>query len=201
MQASPDYHLQDGASQSAITIEARGPNSQPARGVTMRVDMAVGGARWISARCRPVQVVTGDDGRARVTYTAPPRPAISGGTGSVVTLYFSPMTAAYRGDTVRQVDVKVIPPGTILPPNGAPVADFSLSPTAPATFQTVSFDASNTQDEGVLCGVNCSYSWTFGDGGSGSGQIRSHEYRTAGTFVRDAPRDRRRRSNRRCPSR
>ena len=44
--------FQDGASQSSITIDARGPNSQPARGVTLRVDMAVGSAFVDFGRCR-----------------------------------------------------------------------------------------------------------------------------------------------------
>ena len=183
VQASPDTIFQDGASQSAISIEARGPNSQPARGVTMRVDMAVDGVPADFGTLSARTVVTGEDGRARLTYTAPPRPAISGGTGSVVTLVLSPMSGDYRGDVVRQVDIKVIPPGVILPPNGAPAPDFSFSPTAPATFQTITFDASPTQDEGVSCGANCSYSWTFGDGGSASGQVATHEFRAPGSFV------------------
>ena len=31
------------------------------------------------------------------------------------------------------------------------------------------FDASGTMDEGVPCGSRCTYSWSFGDGGTGSG--------------------------------
>jgi PKD repeat protein len=63
------------------------------------------------------------------------------------------------------------------------VPEFTFSPTAPASFQSVTFDASPTQDEGVNCGANCSYSWTFGDGGSASGQVAEHEFRAAGSFV------------------
>jgi len=181
-QAAPDLVYWDGTSQSSVTVEARGPNSQPARGVSMRVDMTVDGQQADFGTLSARTIVTGDDGRARFTYTAPPAPAIVSGAGSTVTLVLTPMSGDYRGDIGREVDIRVIPRGTILPPNGAPVPDFTYSPSAPATFQAVFFDASTTQDEGVLCGANCSYTWTFGDGGSGSGQTVQHEFRAAGTY-------------------
>jgi PKD repeat protein len=183
VQAAPDLVYQDGISQSAVTVEARGPNSQPARGIAMRVDMVVDGVQADFGTVSTRTLVTGDDGRARLTYTAPPRPAQPGGAGSIVTLTVTPLSGDARGDVGRQVDIRVVPVGVILPPNGAPVPDFSFSPTAPVAFQGVGFDASITQDEGVLCGANCSYSWTFGDGGSGSGQVTQHEYRAAGSYV------------------
>jgi PKD repeat protein len=83
----------------------------------------------------------------------------------------------------RQADIRVIPPGVILPPNGQPVPAFTMSPTPANIFQSVVFDASNTTDEGVPCGSRCTYSWTFGDGGTGSGQTATHEFRSAGTFA------------------
>jgi PKD repeat protein len=83
----------------------------------------------------------------------------------------------------RQVDIRVVPPGVILPPNGAPQPAFTFSPSEPETFQYVLFDASGTRDEGALCGSACSYTWSFGDGGSGSGETVTHEFRTAGSFT------------------
>ena len=74
IQASPDTISWDGSSQSSITVDARGPNNQPVRGLSMRVDMFLGALPadfgTISART----IVTGDDGRARLVYTAPPKP-------------------------------------------------------------------------------------------------------------------------------
>jgi PKD repeat protein len=49
-------------------------------------------------------------------------------------------------------------------------------------FQTIFFDASGTLDEGVECATRCSYTWSFGDGGSASGVNATHEYRTAGSY-------------------
>jgi hypothetical protein len=182
LQAVPDSVYQDGVSQSAITIEARGPNSQPARGVALRVEMAVDGVVADFGTLSARSVVTGDDGRARVTYTAPPRPSVSTGEGSLVTFLVTPIGGDYRGETVRQVDVRVLPPGVIVGPNRID-PKFVFSPTAVTAFQTVLFDASTTTDNGVACGSSCSYAWVFGDGGSSTGQTTTHEFRAAGSYV------------------
>lgn len=182
VQATPDSILQDGVSQSSITIDARGPNGQPVRNLQMRVDMRVGTQVADFGTLSSRSVVTGDDGIARLTYTAPPRPAETN-PGTVVTLMVTPVGGDYRGALAREVDIRVVPPGVILPPNGAPQPAFTFSPSEPQTFQSVLFDASGTQDEGALCGNACSYTWSFGDGGSGTGQTVSHEYRSAGNFT------------------
>ena len=182
LQALPDMVYQDGFSQSTVTVEARGPNSQPARNVTLRVDMllngAVGDFGTVSART----LVTGDDGRARVTYTAPPGSSTPSDTGSLVTLLFTPIGGDYRGAVERQVDIRVMPKTTILPPSRVTAA-FVFSPTSVAAFQTVNFDASASTDNGVPCGANCTYNWTFGDGGSSGGMNTTHEFRAAGAYV------------------
>ncbi|HQZ39385.1 MAG TPA: PKD domain-containing protein [Vicinamibacterales bacterium] len=182
LQALPDSIYQDGSSQSSVTIDARGPNSQPVRGVSLRVDMEVGGVMADFGTLSARTVVTGDDGLARVIYTAPPAP-LDPTAGTVVTLLVTPIGGDYRGEVNRQVDIRLIPRGVILPPNGAPQAAFTFSPSTPQMFQTISFDASGTQDEGVPCGTRCSYQWTFGDGDTASGQVVPHEYRAAGSYV------------------
>lgn len=181
IQASPDTIQWDGVSQSSITVDARDPNSQPVRGLGLRIDMLLGATPADFGTLSARTIVTGDDGRARVVYTAPPRP-LDGGQGQVLTITVTPIGTDYRGAVTRQVDIRLIPPGVILPPNSAPVPAFTVSPAAPATFQTVFFDASGTLDEGVPCGGNCSYTWSFGDGASASGLNVEHVYRAAGTF-------------------
>ena len=182
IQASPDTVSWDGSSQSSITVDARNPNNQPVRGLSMRVDMFVNGVAADFGTLSARTVVTGDDGRARVVYTAPPRP-LDGGDGQLLTIGFVPIGTDYSNAVRRTVDIKLIPPGVILPPNNAPVPSFTFSPSAPTTFQAVFFDASGTKDEGVACGNNCSYTWSFGDGSSGSGINVEHEFRTAGSFT------------------
>lgn len=182
LQALPDLVYQDGVSQSTVTVEARGPNSQPARNVTLRVDMQLNGAAGDFGTLSARTVVTGEDGRARVTYTAPAGSSSPADTGSLVTLLFTPIGGDYRGAVERQVDIRVMPKTVILPPNRV-TALFVFSPTSVAAFQTVNFDASGTTDNGVPCGANCTYNWTFGDGGSSGGMNTTHEFRAAGSYV------------------
>ena len=189
IQATPDTIMWDGSSQSTVTVDARGPNNQPIRGLSIRVDMLSGGQVADFGTLSARTIVTGDDGRARAVYTAPPRP-LDGADGTVLTLLFTPIGSDFRGALTRQVDIRLIPPGVILPPNGAPQPAFTFSPSAPQAFQTVLFDASGTKDEGVECGSACSYTWSFGDGGSGSGMTASHDYRAAGSVHRVAAGDR-----------
>lgn len=181
--AQPDMIRQDGASQSIVTIEARGPEGLPARNVALRVDTSVNGVIQDFGTLATHAVTTDVDGRARVTYTSPPRSAGPADTGTLVTIVVTPMGTDARAHLTRQVDIRVIPPGVILPPNGTPVPAFTVSPNPAATFTPIRFDASTTTDEGVACGGRCAYSWSFGDGGSANGMTVTHEFRTTGTFT------------------
>lgn len=205
LQAIPDSILQDGLSQAVIQIEASGADGRPARGLSLRVQTIFDGIPQDFGLLSAKTVVTGDDGRARVTYTAPPRPAQPVDTFNVVTFSVEPIGTDYRGEIPRTVDLRLIVPGVIqppTPPNDAPVPKFSLSPEQPAVLTNVVFDASETTDDigppgqnglpsQVRCGPACTYSWDFGDGDTASGIFASHQYRNTGTFqvrltVRDA---------------
>src|SRR5262245_60692919 len=181
--AIPDSILQDGNSQSAVTISASGPDGRPIAGLAVRIDMSAEGLIQDFGRLSSKSAVTGGDGVARVTYTAPPGPLVSTTSGSVVTLLVTPIGNDYRGEIPRTVDIRLVPQGVILPPDGAPTAAFTISPSPASTFTTVFFDASGSTDEGVPCGARCTYSWNFGDGGTASGVTATHEYRSAGTFT------------------
>jgi len=183
IQASPDQVRQNGRDQSVITITAKGPNSQPVRALTVRVDMLVGTTFADFGTLSARTVVTGDDGVARVTYTTPPSPADPSGPGTILTILATPTGSDFRGATARQVDIHVIPGDVIRPPNSAPQPAFTFSPTEPFAFQGVLFDASETRDENVLCGTRCSYTWSFGDGGSATGMTVTHDYRAAGNYT------------------
>lgn len=63
---------------------------------------------------------------------------------------------------------------TITIGNGNPTADFTFNPSAPKGGQQVVFDASQTQASPGRTIV--SYSWSFGDGGSGTGQNVTHVF-------------------------
>jgi PKD repeat protein len=182
LDASPDSILQDGLSQSSIQIEAINGDGRPARGLPLRMDVVFDGTIQDFGTLSSKTVVTGDDGRARVTYTAPPRSSQSTDPFNVITIRATPIGTDFRGEIARTVDVRLIPPGVILPPNAAPQALFTFTPSAPDVLTNVVFDASTSTDEAVMCGVGCTYTWEFGDGSTGTGIFASHQYLTPGTF-------------------
>ena len=68
---------------------------------------------------------------------------------------------------------------TVLKPNTPPVAGFGFSPTTGICPLVVNFDASASRDpDGSLV----SFAWNFGDAGTGSGKLTSHNYFKPGTF-------------------
>lgn len=60
-----------------------------------------------------------------------------------------------------------------------PVARFTFTPSNPRPQQSISFDATESSDSD---GTISSYSWTFGDGNSDSGNTTAHSYTTDGSF-------------------
>jgi PKD repeat protein len=182
VRATPDSILQDGISQSIITIDATGPDGRPARNVSLRLAMEVNGVAQDFGRLSTRTIVTDNNGNALLTYTAPPRPAESTGTGTIVTIVVTPVGGDYRGERNAVADIRLVPPGVIVPPN-AVVPDFTFTPEAATAFTAVTFNASPTSSDGVPCGARCAYSWNFGDGGTGTGMLTTHEFRSVGTFT------------------
>jgi PKD repeat protein len=180
--AIPDSILQDGASQTAIQIEVTGPDGRPVRALTLRVEIEFLGVIEDFGTLSAKTVVTGEDGRARVTYTAPPRPSEPVDEANVVTIVVTPIGSDFRGEMPRTVDLRLVTPGVLLPPNAAPVAVFASTPPGPAVLTNVIFDASGSTDEGGPCGAACTYTWDFGDGTSGTGIFVTHSFRTSGVF-------------------
>lgn len=181
MRATPDTVPQDGHSQSLVTVDARGPNGQPARGVSLRVHMFVNGQEGDLGTISARTIVTGEDGQARVTYTAPPE-GPAGTPGSLITLGFIPIGTDFAAAVMRMVDIHLTPRGVIPPPNRVRAA-FTYSPTSVQTFATVYFDGSQSTDNLILCGNRCTYQWDFGDGTTSTGQTTTHEYRAAGSYL------------------
>ena len=186
LQAIPDSILQDGASQAVINIEATGVDGRPVRGLVLRVDQVVDGQLFDFGTVSAKTVVTGDDGRARVIFTAPPRDA--SGFPHIVQIFVTPVSNDFGGETPRSVNIQLVPVGIILPPNAVPVARFTASDNAPEVFETVSFDASGSTDgtdangNGIRCGTACTYEWDFGDGSTATGIFATHAYRSPGNY-------------------
>jgi PKD repeat protein len=182
VQAVPDSILQDGQSQAAITIEAHGPNNSPIRALPVRAEIRFGGIVQDFGSLSSKTAVTGDDGRARLVYTAPPASTLSQ-RASLVTIAVIPIGGDYRGETYREVDIRLVPQGVIGPTNPGLIPAFTMNPSPAMAFTAVTFDATTTTDNGVRCGAACSYAWNFGDGSNGSGLSLTHQFRSVGTFI------------------
>jgi len=61
-----------------------------------------------------------------------------------------------------------------------PVANFTWSPLVPMVSDVVTFDGSASTPDG---GTSVSYSWDFGDGGTGSGETATHTYSAWGNYT------------------
>ncbi len=66
------------------------------------------------------------------------------------------------------------------PVNQSPKPIFSFSPQNPTNGTTVLFDAGSSYD---VDGDHLAYNWTFGDGGSDSGQKVTHSYTQSGIYT------------------
>jgi PKD repeat protein len=60
-----------------------------------------------------------------------------------------------------------------------PIASFTYSPSSPLAGQNTTFDGSGSSDP---LGIITSYDWTFGDGGTGSGKIVTHQHADKGQY-------------------
>lgn len=178
--ASPDTLRQDGASQSQITIQAQDGNGQPIRNLPLRLDIAVNGMLTDYGQLSGKNLVTGGDGRASATYTAPLAPADPVDTQTVIQIQATPGGTDYANAVARSVSIRLVPPGVILPPNGTPVPSFTYAPSAPITRMDVTFDASlSTDSDGRIV----SYLWNFGDGSRDEGAVVKHDFKNMGSFV------------------
>jgi PKD repeat protein len=177
---APDVLQQDGVSQSTVTVTARGPNGAPVANLALRAEIRVGGVLQDFGTLSARTVVTGSDGRAMLVYTAPPSPPISVDDGTIVDIGITPVGTDFNNTTTRFASLRLVPRGIIVPPAGLAAA-FTVTPASPTAGQTVLFDASSSQ--APANNPIASYSWSFGDGRSGSGRTTSHQYSTPGTYV------------------
>jgi PKD repeat protein len=196
---SPDVLVMDGVQQSTLTITTRDSNGAIQPNVAVRVETTAGGQIVdVMGRLSTKNVTTGGDGRATVTYTAPnsvpSQNSDSGADG--VTLLVTPAGTDYRYALPRQIDIRLVPQGTVLPQAYSPVGRFTFSPNPPGEEQDVTFDASTSipscvpnpadPNNAAVCipqpGTITSYQWDFGNGQTGSGQRVTTKFPTRGTF-------------------
>lgn len=200
LRVSPDVLVMDGVSQSTLTITTRDANGAVQPNVDVRVEVTSGGQIVdVVGRLSTKNVRTGGDGRATVTYTAPNTvPSTNSDSGNLgVTLVATPAGSDFRHALARQVDIRLVPQGVILPESGFPLPKFTFSPTTPGEDQDVLFDASTSiaaclrnpadPNNASTCtpgdGAITSYQWDFGNGQSASGQRVTTRFPTRGTYA------------------
>jgi PKD repeat protein len=177
MTADRDTLLQDGSQEAAIRITALVQPGQ-SENVRLRAQVFVDGVAQDFGTLSNKNPIT----PTTIFYRAP----AAGGAqvATTVTIAVTPDDSGdFRGETTRTIDLRLIPPGVILPNNPNLVAAFTVSPTAPQVMDLVTFDASTTTNGGAACSTLCTYAWDFGDGTSATGQVTTHQFRTTGTFL------------------
>jgi len=163
--ASPDRLARDGSSQSVVTVTVRNESGEGVAGQRVTLGSSAG-------TLSQSEVVTGSDGRATVTVTAPPADSV----GNTIDVFATPDSA---NAITRTLQIALLGTSNTT----VPTAAFTVSPAAPGAREVVTFDASATTDEGIPCGTACTYSWNFGDGTATTGIIVTHSYATPGTYL------------------
>lgn len=178
---TPDILQQDGASQSVVTVTARGPNGNPLANVPLRAEILVGGTPVDFGSLSARQLVTGGDGRATLVYTAPlGASGIAVDTFTLVDIAVTPIGSDFSNSSTRFASLRLVPVGTVAPPAGLRPA-FTFSPAAPIDNQDVLFDASTSFAPANNPIVE--YRWNFGDGDTATGMTTVHDFGSAGTYV------------------
>lgn len=187
MSAIPDSISHDGGSQAAIKATVIGPDGKPQSAVPLRVDMNVNGVPQDFGTLSARTIVTGNDGVASVVYTAPPSPSngVFGTCGSLpgtcVAIVATPTGSNFQTAVSQSVLIRLVPPGVILPPASTPTAAFTFSPQPATANLPLQFDASTSQP-GIGASQIITYSWTFGDGTTGSGKTVTHTYAAQNSY-------------------
>jgi chitodextrinase len=182
---SPDVLSQDGASQSLITVRAAGPNGEPLRNESMRVEILVDNTPVDYGLLSARNIVTGSDGRATAVYTAPAAPSVAVDSFTVVDIVVTPTGSDFNNSSTRRAAIRLVPPGFVVLADGLR-PHFTFTPASPLESQEVLFQACNNPDLPPCAPANnpiVSYSWNFGDGSHGSGPTESHAFEAAGSYA------------------
>lgn len=175
LSSSTDTLIQDGASQAVISIKAVDAQGKE-KSIPLRAEIRVDNVAQDFGRLSTKQPVANG---TPLIYTAPPPSSIGSQLPQTVQIVVTPTdNGDFNNAIPRAVDIRLVPQGVILPTNPTLLANFTISPATPQAFQVVTFDASSTTNSGTACGTQCAYAWDFGDGGTASGPVVTHVYRS-----------------------
>ena len=189
--ATPDTVPQNGTAKSTIVVKAFNAGGQPYANLGVRLDMQVSGTTKDLGTLSVRNLVTGADGTATATYTAPLNAAASG-LGNTVAIVATPVAsdASNAGilnsvGALFQAYIHLTSDGTVNPnAPETPTVNFSFSPSAPTAGQIVLFNGvASCPSGGTSTSCNAAtttitgYDWDFGDGTAhGSGSTATHTF-------------------------
>ena len=193
--ASPDRILYDGSSVVTVTATVRDAAGNPEPNVALNWEAAVvnivnGGRTLTSVPVEPAPQTstTNANGTATTVVRAPIAPEVMPSGITMLEVAAIPI-----GDDASQlapgvdakprfISVELVPQTGTNAPNRLPVPEFTISPPVANVNETVTFDASLTRDEGVLCGDRCTYVWDFGSTSANkTGRVVTQSFSTSGT--------------------
>lgn len=178
LSVTPDILRQDGSSTSTILVHARDAVGQPIQGVQVRLDVLLGQTTVDHGTILSKSLTTGADGKASTMYQSPAAPPPTVENDTVITIRAMMVGSNYQNTLARTAEIRLVRPGVILPPNGAPVPAFFVSPTTAREDEWLLFDGSGSTDDGQIV----EYRWSFGDGTVRDGRTQWHVYRLAGVY-------------------
>ena len=199
LQANPDVLPLDGSAQSRIEVLARDENGKPLPDLKLLVQIVSGGQFidfGVLTGLRPDKtVLTGGDGRAFFSYTAPlasANPAGSSDPGTTVTIQVTPSdpnVPNFANTLGRTIIIRLVPPGTVIPLFNV-LAGFTFTPNPPAAKDQTQFTAQYCDVAGgapPTCvsdpnRIISSFAWDFADGGTANGQVVTHIFDSTGSY-------------------
>lgn len=179
---SPDVLARDGASQSLVTVTAIGPNGQALPNLPLRLDVLNASGQITDAlgTLSAKNLVTNGSGQATAVFTSPA--GIPGLTvATTVEIGATPSGTDFSNETMRVAQIQLVPPGVIGAPPSLLKPDFTVpSPTVgdSTVFTATVVDSKGNDAHNEVTQFN----WSFGDGGTQSGQSVTHTFTSPGIF-------------------
>jgi hypothetical protein len=178
---TPDAIVQDGASQSVVTVTVLGPNAQPVSNQSLRAEIQVDGVATDFGSLSARNIVTNGDGRATFVYTAPPTPPGSSiDTQTTVQIGVTAYGTDAANAATRFANLRLLPPGRVGPPNDLVLTFPNGTPATGNVATALVFSVIPPSGQTIV-----RYTWNFGDGSvvTTTAPTASHTYGQSGTFV------------------
>lgn len=165
--ATPDSIPRDGLSQSVVTVTVRNPSGQTVSGQRLSVATTLGAVSQS-------QIVTGADGRATFSFTAPAAASL----GNAALIRVTPIGTNAENAEARTLTIAL----TGTSNSTLPTAAFTVAPASPEVNQVATLDASTSTDEGAACGSACNYFWDLGGEATRTGRLITYQFQAARVY-------------------